>query len=252
MEVRERHFSIDPAEGKKMDGCPYSTFEDGHDVKDFIIPPKGYVFTGFRFDPNASNQIYDGKLIAEYAKEPFDEKLKSNLWKVLLALAILAVIAGIVLLAVGVFKDPKPSRPAKAPQTEMIATDSLPQTPDVTTEEPQKVEEPVAPAEEPKVESTPKVKEEKAPVAETPATPFQKEFWALIHQRETKMDPYDSLYKANRNKVEGEEYDYLRFTILKDFPAFKEWSNKLRSIPNAEAEQIQDINTLKQKIKAIE
>ena len=64
MDFAEKHYSIDPGEGKKMDGCPYSTFEDGRDVQDFIIPPKGYVFSGFRFDPNSSNQIYDGKLIA--------------------------------------------------------------------------------------------------------------------------------------------------------------------------------------------
>ncbi len=253
MEIRERHFSIDPGEGKKMDGCPYSIFEDGHDVKDFIIPPKGYVFTGFRFDPNASNQIYDGKLVAEYTKEPLNEKLRSNLWKVLLALGILAVIAGIVLLAVGVFKGPKSSRPAKTPQTEVIATDTLAEeAPTVATEEAQTVEETVAPAEEPKEEPAPEVKEEEKPVAAAPATPFQKEFWDMIHRREVRMDPYDSLYKANRNKEKGEEYDYLRFTILKDFPAFKSWAEKLRSIPSTEAEQIQDINTLKQKIKATE
>ena len=65
-DFKERRFSIDPGRGKKMDGCPYSIYEDGHDVKDYIIPPKGYIFKGFRFDPDASNQIYDGKLIAIY------------------------------------------------------------------------------------------------------------------------------------------------------------------------------------------
>ena len=251
MENRERHFSIDPAEGKKMDGCPYSIFEDGRDVKDFIVPPKGYVFTGFRFDPNASNQIYDGKLIAEYAKEPFNEKMRSTLWKVLLSLGIIAVVAGIVLLAVSVFKGPKTSRPTNTPQNEVVVTDTTHETPAVTKEEPQQVEEPVAPVEEPEAEK-PEVKEQEAPVAEAPATPFQKEFLDMIHRREVRMDPYDSLYKANRNKVEGEEYDYLRFVILKDFPAFKEWADKLRNIPGVDAEKIQDITTLKQQIKAIE
>lgn len=74
----------------------------------------------------------------------------------------------------------------------------------------------------------------------------------MIHRREVRMDPYDSLYKANRNQVEGEEYDYLRFIILKDFPSFKEWSGKLRNISPSDAEQIQDISTLKEKIKATE
>ena len=63
---KERRFSIDPGKGKKMDGCPYSIYEDGRDVKDYIIPPKGYTFKGFQFDPDANNQIYDGNLIAEY------------------------------------------------------------------------------------------------------------------------------------------------------------------------------------------
>ena len=79
-DFEEKRYSIDPGKGKKMDGCPYSNFEDGHDVQEYIIPPKGYVFSGFRFDPDASNQIYDGKLYAIYTKEPFNIRLKSNLW----------------------------------------------------------------------------------------------------------------------------------------------------------------------------
>ena len=61
-DFEEKKYSIDAGPGKKMDGCPYSNYEDGHDIKDYIIPPKGYVFTGFIFDPDAKNQIYDGKL----------------------------------------------------------------------------------------------------------------------------------------------------------------------------------------------
>ena len=90
-----------------MDGCPYSIYEDGRDVKDYMIPPKGYRFKGFRFDPDASNQIYDGRLIAEYEKEPFNDILKSNLWKFILALVIIAVITVVVILAVNVFNKPK-------------------------------------------------------------------------------------------------------------------------------------------------
>ena len=44
---KERRFSIDPGKGKKMDGCPYSVYEDGQDVKEYIIPPKGYKFKGW-------------------------------------------------------------------------------------------------------------------------------------------------------------------------------------------------------------
>ena len=115
----EKHYSIDPGMGKKMDGCPYSNYEDGRDVQEYIIPPKGYVFTGFRFDPDAKNQIYDGKLIATYSKEPFKIRQKSNMWKFLLAAIIVVVIGLIVLLTTNVFKEPKSTNStAKEPKTE--------------------------------------------------------------------------------------------------------------------------------------
>ena len=110
-EFTEKRYSIDPGKGKKMPGCPYSIYEDGRDVKDYIIPPKGHVFVGFKYDPDASNQIYDGKLTAEYSKEPFLTRLKSNIWMLVLVLAIALVIGIVILLAFSVFKDPKPSTP---------------------------------------------------------------------------------------------------------------------------------------------
>ena len=117
-DFEEKRYSIDPGKGKKMDGCPYSNFEDGHDVQEYIIPPKGYVFSGFRFDPDASNQIYDGKLYAIYTKEPFNIRLKSNLWKLMLALIVAAVIGLIILLVFSVFKKSSTTNePAKEPKT---------------------------------------------------------------------------------------------------------------------------------------
>ena len=104
-----------------MDGCPYSTFEDGRDVKEFIIPPKGYIFKGFRFDPDASNQVYDGKLTAEYEKESFNDILKSNLWKFLLALGLIAIITVVVILAINVFNKPKP---VKTPEPVVVVNDT--------------------------------------------------------------------------------------------------------------------------------
>ena len=121
-DFEEKRYSIDPGKGKKMDGCPYSNFEDGHDVQEYIIPPKGYVFSGFRFDPDASNQIYDGKLYAIYTKEPFNIRLKSNLWKLMLALIVAAVIGLIILLVFSVFKKSSTTNePAKEPKTEIKA-----------------------------------------------------------------------------------------------------------------------------------
>ena len=247
---KERRFSIDPGKGKKMDGCPYSIYEDGRDVKEYIIPPKGYIFKGFRFDPDASNQIYDGMLIAEYEKEPFNDMLKSNLWKVLLAVGIVAVVAVVVFLALSVFKDPKP-KPTNDPKTEVVATDTVAQNDTISAVQPkekeaEEVKQPVV-----KPEETAQ-SEEPQPDADDPSAQFKKDFWNLVHQRTIQMDPYDLLYKENKATASGEEYDYLRFEVLKDTPHFKEWSTKLRKIPASELESINTVNDLKNKLREIE
>ena len=73
----------------------------------------------------------------------------------------------------------------------------------------------------------------------------------MIHQRALKMDDYDGLYKKYKGQVSGEEFDYLRFTILKNSSAFVEWSAKLRSLPTADLEAIETLDTLKNKFKEI-
>ena len=236
-----------------MDGCPYSVFEDGRDVQEYIIPPHGYVFKGFRFDPDASNQIYDGKLIAIYEKESFNQKMMSQLWKFILAFAIIAVIAIIAILAAGVFKEPspKPNRPANEPAVAVQTQESEPIVTidsNVTeTEAPEQssVEQTLPVETEPKVTET---QEETQPVADDPNVQFKQAFWTLIHQRAILMDSYDSLYKDNKGKVEGEEYDYLRYTILQNSGAFKTWTGKLQKIPASELESINTINDLKDKL----
>ena len=242
-----------------MDGCPYSTFEDGRDVKEFIIPPKGYIFKGFRFDPDASNQVYDGKLTAEYEKESFNDILKSNLWKFLLALGLIAIITVVVILAINVFNKPKP---VKTPEPIAVVSDT---TKDNETVQPAQAKDTLA-----TVTETDKVaekdddvildlnakkdtvKEEPQPAADDPTVKFKNDFWALIHERTIMMDPYDNLFKENKNKVEGEEYEYLRTTILKDFSSFKTWSGKLHKIPVSELESINTVKDLKNKIYTIE
>ena len=258
---KERRFSIDPGRGKKMDGCPYSIYEDGRDVKDYIIPPKGYTFKGFRFDPDANNQIYDGKLIAEYEKEPFNDILKSNLWKFLLALGIIAILTVVAILAFNVFNKPKT---VKTPEPIIVMNGS---EKDNNQPEPTETTDTVALA--PVVgmdNATAKdddvildlsakkdtVKEEPQPTADDPNVQFKNAFWTLIHERTITMDPYDFLYKDNKNKVEGEEYEYLRLTILKDFNSFKAWSGKLHKIPVSELQSINTIKDLKNKLYTIE
>ena len=254
----ERRFSIDPGKGKKMDGCPYSVYEDGRDVQEYIIPPKGHIFKGFRFDPDASNQIYDGKLIAIYEKESFNQKMMSQLWKFILAFAIIAVIAIIAILAAGVFKDPspKPNRPAKEPATAVQTQEPEPvvvmdsTATETETIDTSKVEQTVPVETEPEVTD---VQEETVQsVAEDPNVQFKQAFWALIHQRTLLMDSYDTLFKDNKGKVEGEEYDYLRYTILQNSSAFKAWTGKLQKIPASELESINTVNDLKNKLKDIE
>lgn len=248
---KERRFSIDPGKGKKMDGCPYSIYEDGRDVKEYIIPPKGYVFKGFRFDPDASNQIYDGMLIAEYEKEPFNDVLKSNLWKVLLAVGIVAVVAVVVFLALSVFKDPKASKPTNDPKPEVVVTDTVTQSDTVSAVQPKEKEEEEVKQPVVKPEETTQP-EEPQPAADDPSMQFKKDFWNLVHQRTIQMDPYDLLYKENKATASGEEYDYLRFEVLKDTPHFKEWSTKLRKIPASELESINTVKDLKNKLKEIQ
>ena len=262
-DFKERRFSIDPGKGKKMDGCPYSIFEDGRDVQEYIIPPKGYRFKSFRFDPDASNQIYDGRLIAEYEKEPFNDILKSNLWKLILALGIIAIITVVVMLALNVFNKPNTDKPFKTTEPTVVVKDTANKKTEIiqstetkdTTTLPSDTMKPAEKDDEVIIDLNAKKhtvkKEEPQPVADDPNVKFKQEFWTLIHERTIKMDPYDNLYKENKNKVEGEEYEYLRLTILKDFSSFKEWSSKLQKIPASDMESINTVNDLKSKLKEI-
>lgn len=260
----EKHYSIDPGKGTKMDGCPYSVYEDGHDVQDYIVAPKGYVFVGFKFETLTNNQIYDGKLVAQYEKTSIQERLTSNLWKILIPTIIVAVIGIVVVLAVSVFRTPKPVKPKpKQNEPEIVATtkDSLPE---VTEEAPAVAE--TSTEEETDVilnltddnsqqdmaQTETEGNSSALPAEDDPNVQFKNEFWTLIHQRTIMMDPYDELFKENKNKVEGEEYDYLRFTILKDYATFKEWYLKLHKIPVAELETINTVNDLKNKLNEIE
>ena len=310
-DFEEKKYSIDAGPGKKMDGCPYSNYEDGHDIKDYIIPPKGYVFTGFIFDPDAKNQIYDGKLYAQYSKEPLKNRLQSNLWKVMLTVIIVAIIGLIVLLASGIFKEPKSqNNTSKEPKTEVTTkpakelerTDnSLSKTTkrnkkskkekrekerlerkekkekerlakkekqekerlakkekqekknkkeaqknkkDKTENVQQQQQEPVAQPQE-QVEQP---QEPVTPAVVDPNVQFKEEFWDLVHHRNPSMDAYTDLYNKYKANVKGKEFDYLRFTILKDYVTFKAWYENLKQIPESQLQSIESVDALKNKI----
>lgn len=247
----EKHFCIDAGNGEKMNGCPYSLFEDGHDVKDYIVPPKGYEFVGFKLIEIPNNQIYDGKLVAQYKKLPWKERFTSVARGLIIALGVLAVIGIIIALTVSIFKTPNPSQKNKTkPQDEKpLVTDSVKPALDTTT---------LTPSHSPEPEPTPSEEHVAAQVApietqpvpsDDPNVQFKQAFWDLIHQRTIMMDPYDELYKNYKDKASGEEYDYLRFTILKNFDTYKEWYRKLNKVPQNELEGINSIEALVQKLK---
>ena len=241
-EYSEKHFSIDAGEGEKMDGCPYSLYEDGHDVQDYIIPPKGYKFTGFKCVMLPENRIYDGKLVAQYEKEPFSNRIQSNLRYIIIGVVALIII-GIIIALVSKPSDNKPKTPKKE-KVEEVAK------PAETTEKQENTEaentntdgvsETVAEA-----ENTPEAAPATEPVASTPDEMFKQEFWGLIHQGMLQMDPYTDLYNKYKSEgVSGEEFEYLRLTILKDWPTFKDWYGKLRKISKSDLESLNTVNDL--------
>ena len=258
-ELDEKRYSIDPGKGKKMDGCPYSNFQDGHDVQEYIIPPKGYVFSGFRFDPDAKNQIYDGKLYALYTKEPFKIRLKSNSWKFLLILVIVLVVGLIILLSLGVFKGSKsssntPQKPKTEAEaksnTEHLKTDNSLTNYNESNNKPQQSDKGTENDKGNQGEEKPVVQpqETSQPTETEPNARFKQEFWDLIHNREPSMDVYTDLYNKYKADANGEEFDYLRFTILKNFVSFKEWFAKLKLIPDRQLTSMTSVSELSQAI----
>lgn len=240
----EKHYSIDAGIGEKMDGCPYSLYEDGHDVKEYIVPPKGYVFSGFSLERLPDNRIYDGKLVARYEKEPLKVRLTSVLRVLVWILIISAVIGLITVLTIGIFKprQPQSHQPQHNTEIPVMLTDTL-------------LDDTAASVEQPTPEAIenhePEVEVQQPTITDDDVL-FEREFWALIHQRAIQMDDYDGLYKKYKGKVSGDVYDYLRYTILKDASSFIEWSRKLRKIAKDEIETIESVNTLKSKIKEIQ
>jgi hypothetical protein len=256
MDYTEKHFCIDAGKGEKMEGCPYSFYEDGHDVEEYIIPPKGYIFTGFKLQLMPDNQIYDGKLIAQYEKEPLKERMTSVLQVVIWVLIICIIIGLITVLAIGVFKPQKPQNQViEQPQGEnpFIPIDTVAETDTATFEamDTTALSVPQTPESQSISSDTIQPKPTEQPILTDDNALFKQEFWALIHERNAMMDSYDGLYKQYKGKVSGEEYDYLRYTILKDSPSYIEWIGKLRKIPSGEIEAIESIATLKSKIKEI-
>ena len=94
-------------------------------------------------------------------------------------------------------------------------------------------------------ENTPEAAPATEPVASTPDEMFKQEFWGLIHQGMLQMDPYTDLFNKYKSEgVSGEEFEYLRLTILKDWPTFKDWYGKLKKISKSDLESLNTVNDL--------
>ena len=241
-EYSERHFSIDAGDGEKMDGCPYSLFEDGHDVQDYIIPPKGYKFIGFKCVMLPENRIYDGKLVAQYEKEPLSNRIQSNLKYIIIGIIALGII-GIVIALVSRPSSEKQKTPKKQKVEEVAPTAETVEAQE--TVEAENVNADSISAAEIETENTTEVAPVEEVATSTPDEKFRQEFWALIHQRTLQMDPYTDLYNKYKSEgVSGEEFEYLRLTILKDWPTYKEWYPKLKRIPDFELTSLNTVNDL--------
>ena len=119
--VQEHFYFVDPGIGTKGLGCPYTYYEDGRDVWSFITPPKGYELTGFKLEPYPEDKFYDGKIVAQFEKTTFTDKLYDNLWMYILGfIAIIGVLAIIIFYAFNFPRDPNPvKQPVQKPKTEI-------------------------------------------------------------------------------------------------------------------------------------
>lgn len=271
-DTEKKRYYIDSGIGKKRTNCSYSCFEDGRDVKDDIIPPKGYVLSGFKFVSNSLNSNYDGKLIAQYEKVPFSTRLKQNL-SIYILFVLLIIVTLIILSTLDFFPKSKPKvKPVKTITT--MTHDSVNKSTTASTNNHTTSDSTIM-INSTKVKTTMEKNEQEViiPNIKDNATntnqnktlnqpqeikiddltaQFNKKLWELIHNRNVQMDTYFDLYESYKGKVSGKEYDYLRLTILKNTTEFKKWKSKLLSIPSSDLQSINTIDVLKQSIKQSE
>lgn len=288
---QERFYYVDSGIGEKTPGCPYTHYQDGRDIKSFIVPPRGYELTGFKLEPYPeTDAFYDGKIVAQYKKIPFAASFKKNPWKYILTIfSFLSVFA--VLAFFFTNRRPKHSTQHFNPYTEIVSrpVDSTNYEQDTAAStmiiaEASGSEEPIAETtvveevakEEKLIEDTPPTEnvvehnvkesetsqapvEEAKPEQEAQTTTaltqdqFHKELWDLIHNKERHMRTYHDLYKKYKGlHLKTKEYYYLYLTILENTTAFEEWKAKLVRIPDNELQSINTINALKQRIETYE
>ena len=256
---KKKFYYVDPGIGEKSRGCPYSLFEDGHDVEIFIHPPRGYEIANFKVEPY-EDSFYDGKIVAQYRKVSLYSRLMKHrrffllslFWGSICILGFMAYryVSSLHDPAISVIPRPEPPRPVQPIDSTIQTQDS--DTPAIAEAVVEKEPKKEAIAEkEPKKEAvvevakepTKEVIEEKEPKKDgvLREDQFRQEFWSLIHKRDPKMDSYHNLYVNNKGKVKCEEYEYLRLVIWDSTKAYKEWLRKLKALPDSE---LQNINTI--------
>lgn len=267
---KNHFYFVDPGIGEKGEFCPYSSFEDGHDVKMYITPPEGYELSGFKFEPyDSPDDFYEGKVVAQFVKQDsFTEIVRPNFGKYIIAfVALIGIIVGIILFFFN--RDNKTESVIEYPVIEAVSMvdDSVKAIvseeakgqettaePEVVVKQKTVIDEPVKEeiVKEEKVQVPAKevVKTEKAPLPTAEMTAqFKEEFWTLIHQQVNEMPVYGKLFRTYKEKAEGEEYRYLGWTILRSSKDFEVWNNLLLSIP---PERISTVNSIDQLTKLLE
>lgn len=272
---KDRFYLVDPGIGEKSEICPYSVFEDGRDVKAYIIPPDGYELSGFKFEPyDSPDHFYEGKVVAQFVKEKsFMEIARPHLWKYITALvAVIGIIVGLILFFGNRNKNHEvvyveaESASTEAPSTIGNSIKAIP-TETVNTEnvtEEAEVQEAVAEQEavaqqevvkeEPLKEEVVKEKKEQTDEQQLPDeqqlsqeemnAQFKEEFWALIHKQEKNMALYGRLFRAYKDKVECAEFKYMVKFILRNTSDFRAWNENLLSIPSDEIKNVSTIDQL--------
>ena len=285
---REHFYYVDPGVGDKSKVCPYTFYQDGHDVRSFIIPPEGYELTEFKLEPYPEDTFYDGKIVAQYQKIPFSRRLKKNLLKYVLILCSIIGILAILAFGYHFYNHQKHKQVARyrmKPKTEIkssrkntVTIKKVTDTSKITTDtikgklhsdataNGKSVEEIVSETVEQEAtkevakneEIAPKVAEAKPDEESQPKEvltkeQFQQEFWDLIHRQESHMHTYHKLYRKYKDlNLKSKEYYYLYLTILENTTQFDVWKNKLVSIPKDEIASINTISELKEKIAEYE
>ena len=281
MEERKDHvYFVDPGVGEKSDICPYSVFEDGRDVQAYIIPPDGLELAGFKFEPyNGPDHFYDGKVVAQYREQKgFMETVGRDLWKFVVAFVIIiGVIVGLILyfgnrnkhhedfyieaesasteapatvdnsikaIPVETVNNENVTEEAEAQEAqEVVAEQEAVVEQEVVKEEPVKEEVVKEEKVETLVQEVVQTDEQQLTPEETKAQ-FKKEFWALIHNQEKNMALYGRLFRAYKDKIDGSEYNYLAWTILRSTSDFRAWNENLLNIPSNEIKNVRTVAQL--------